>query len=206
MITTIYLMRHSEPLKGTNYIINNDSLQVRNEKNPLSVTGEKKAEVLSKQKEFQNIDSVFSSNYVRAVSTAKYFSNVNNISLNIDENFGERKFGIDSWEELPQGFEKNQITDPNFKMPKGECQTEVANRMYESLLDVLNTNKGKRVIIVSHATAITFLFIKLGLYKNDCISFNNKILIDKDFVWNAPEVFKLTFDEDKLIDIINIRY
>ena len=206
MITTIYLMRHSEPLKKANNDLNNDSLQVRNEKNPLSVMGEKKAEVLSKQKEFQNIDSVFSSNYVRAISTAKYFSYVNNISLNINENFGERKFGIDSWDELPLNFEKNQITDPNLKMPKGECQIEVADRMHNALLDVLNINRGNRIVIVSHATAITFLFIKLGLYKNDCISFNNKILIDKDFVWNAPEVFKLTFDEDKLIDIKNIRY
>lgn len=206
MITTIYLMRHSEPLKKTNNEFNNDSLQVRNEKNPLSVIGEKRAEFLSKEMEFQNIDTIFSSNYVRAICTAKYFSDVNNISLNINENFGERKFGIGSWEELPQDFEKNQITDPNFKMPNGECQIEVANRMHNALLDVLNTNRGKRVIIVSHATAIRFLFIKLGLYKNDSISFNDNILIDKDFVWNAPEVFKLTFDEDKLIDIKNIRY
>ena len=164
MITMIYLMRHSEPLKGTNYIFNNDSLQVRNEKNPLSIKGEKKAEYLSLQKEFQNIDAIFSSNYVRAISTAKYFCDVNNVGLNINEKFGERKFGIDSWEELPRDFEKNQITDPNFKMPNGECQIEVALRMYNALLDVLNTNKGKNVIIVSHATAITFLFIKLGLY------------------------------------------
>lgn len=42
-MTTIYLMRHSEPLKF-NIINCNDSLQLQNEKWPLSVEGEKLAE------------------------------------------------------------------------------------------------------------------------------------------------------------------
>ena len=68
----IYLMRHSEPLKPIN-INNNDSLQVQNEKWGLTINGEKIAEKKSKINELTDFDIVISSNYVRAISTAKYF-------------------------------------------------------------------------------------------------------------------------------------
>ena len=80
---TIYLMRHSEPLKPIN-INNNDSLQVQNEKWGLTINGEILANEKSKHIELNNFDIVISSNYVRAISTAKYFTKD---KLFIDENF-----------------------------------------------------------------------------------------------------------------------
>ena len=90
--TYIYIIRHSEVLKIENNInyVNEDD-QIRNEKIILSVDGERKAEKLSKIKELKNLDMLWSSNYVRAISTAKYLSLKNNIKINIDENFNERK-------------------------------------------------------------------------------------------------------------------
>ena len=70
---TIYVMRHSEPLKPIN-LNNNDSLQIQNEKWGLTVNGEKLAEKTSGLSELANFDVVISSNYVRALSTAKYFT------------------------------------------------------------------------------------------------------------------------------------
>lgn len=206
MNTTIYLIRHSEGINPKpNYVINSDILQVQNEKWPLSVKGEKKAEKLSLIQEMKNIDVVISSNYVRAMSTAKYIAEQNNKELNIIEPFGERKFGITSWDQLPTGFEKRQIEEPTFKMENGESQKEVAERMYKALTKVLTKNKGKRIAIVSHATAITFLFMKLGQYKDNCIYFKDNVIIDKNFRWNAPEVFQLQFTNDELITITNIK-
>ena len=69
----------------------NEDEQIRNEKIILSVDGERKAEKISKIKELKNLDMLWSSNYVRAISTAKYLSLENNIEINIDENFNERK-------------------------------------------------------------------------------------------------------------------
>ena len=99
-MTTIYFMRHSETLKYNN-INNNDSLQIQNEKWPLTINGEMIAREKSLKEDFSNFDIVFSSNYVRAISTAKYFTKD---KINIDEAFGERKFGINNWEELPAYF------------------------------------------------------------------------------------------------------
>lgn len=205
MNTIIYLIRHSEPTKIISHLINNDNLQIRNEKTVLSTSGEKKAEKLSSNEEMKNVDVVISSNYVRAIATAKYIAEYNNTNINIIDEFGERKFGIDNWNELPNDFEKKQIEDPNFKINNGENQREVADRMYNALIKVLNNYKGKKVVIVSHATAITFLFMKLGLYKDNCIYYNNKKLIDSNFKWNAPEVFKLNFCDNDLQSIENIK-
>jgi len=206
MKTVIYLVRHSEGLKRKVNIINSDSLQITNEKNPLSVNGEKKAEELSKIAEMKYIDLVISSNYVRTISTAKYICDVNDKDLHIIETFGERKHGVSSWDELPENFELKQMQDKDYKIENGESQVEVATRMYDSLVKVLKENLGKRIVIVSHATAITFLFMKLGKYKDNCVYFKDSIVIDKDFKWNAPEVFKLEFIEEELISIENVIY
>lgn len=205
-MTTIYLIRHSKPMNmHIKQIINSESLQIINEKNILSVEGEKRAEELSKIPELKNIDYIVSSNYARAMATAKYICKENNKDLNIIEDFAERKFGINDWSELPKDFAKRQFEDENYKIGNGENQKEVANRMYNALMNVVNKQEDKRVAIVSHATAITFLLIKLGAYQNKKIYFNNKLIMDETFKWNAPEVFKLEFKNNNLINIENIK-
>ncbi len=112
MSTTMYLIRHSKPLKVNNNL-NNDNLQIQNEKSSLSIEGEQMAKEKLNNKELNNIDALYSSNYVRAIQTAKYLAENNNIEINIISNLGERKFGIDSWEQLPESFERKQILDEN---------------------------------------------------------------------------------------------
>ena len=159
MSTTIYLIRHSKPLKVNNNL-NNDNLQIQNEKSSLSIEGEQIAKEKLNNKEFNNIDVLYSSNYVRTIQTAKYLAENNNIEINIMSNLGERKFGIDSWNQLPENFERKQILDENYKIGTGENQKEVRDRMYFAIIKILNENKNKRIAIVSHATAISFLIKK----------------------------------------------
>lgn len=89
--TIIYLIRHSEQLKIEGKYLSGDNEQIKNEKIILSIEGERKAKELSKREELKNIDVVYSSNYVRAIATAKYIANKNNLNINIDERLGERK-------------------------------------------------------------------------------------------------------------------
>ena len=189
------------------YINNSDDLQTENEKNPLSVDGEERARNLSLIDEMKDIDVVISSNYVRAISTAKYLAHQNKLDINIMEGFGERKFGVNSWNEKPKDFTQRQLDDENYKIKNGESRKETADRMYDTLMKVLDEYKGKRIAIVSHATAITYLFMKMFNYQKGTmnVDFNGKTIIDEKFVWNAPEVFKLIFSDDKLIDIENVK-
>ena len=89
--TTVYLIRHSKQLRIMNKLVKNEESQISNEKIILSVEGEKKAKEISKLRELSNIEILWSSNYVRAIATAKYIAEQNKIEINIDENFNERK-------------------------------------------------------------------------------------------------------------------
>ena len=91
--TIVYLIRHSEQLKVDGIKNIDENSQISNEKIILSVEGEDKARELSKREELNNIDVIWSSNYVRAISTAKYIAYNNNLEINIDSNFNERKLG-----------------------------------------------------------------------------------------------------------------
>ncbi len=203
---TIYLIRHSKTLKVSN-LFNNESLQFQNEKKSLSIEGEKIAKDKLSNKEFEYIDAIYSSNYVRAIQTSKYLAINNNLEINVVSDLGERKFGIDSWDELPNDFEKNQLLNECYKIGDGESQLEVKNRMYCFILKILNGYNNKKIAIVTHGTAILFLLMKwcnINLV-NDMfkIIFNDQIIFESNL--DYCETFKLEFDDNnKLINIENI--
>lgn len=205
-MTTIYLIRHSKPLKVNN-TFNSDNPQIQNEKSSLSIEGEQIAQEKLNKKELDNLDILFSSNYVRAIQTAKYLSVKNNLEINIISDLGERKFGIDSWKQLPENFERKQFLDENYKIGNGESQKEVSNRMYSTIMKILDEYKNKRIAIVSHATAISYLLKKwcdINIVDDKLrYSFNNNIILNGYF--NYCETFKLEFDDNnQLVNIQNI--
>ena len=206
-MTTIYLIRHSKPMKVNN-TFNKDNLQLQNEKSSLSIEGEQIAKEKLNKKEFDDIDIIFSSNYVRTIQTAKYLSEKNSAEINVISDLGERKFGIDSWDELPDNFERKQFLDENYKLNNGENQKEVRDRMYSVIMKILNKYPNKRIAIVSHGTAISFLLKKwcdVNIVDDKLrYNFKNEIILDGYF--NYCETFRLVFDdENKLIDIKNIK-
>ena len=155
-MTTIYLIRHSKTLKVNNDYTK-DNLQLQNEKQILSLEGEDIAKKHFSSDIYNNIDCVYSSNYIRSISTAKYVAEKNNLEINVLDDLGERKFGINSWNELPNDFEQKQLLDENYKIIEGESQKEVRSRMKSAIIEILNKSKGKNIVVVSHGTAIIFL-------------------------------------------------
>lgn len=150
------------------------------------------------------IDGIYSSNYVRAIATAKYIADINGLDVNVVSDFSERKFGVNVWSELPDDFEKRQFYDENYKIGDGESLNEVQERMHKALIQVLELNKRKKVCIISHATAMTTLFkIWCDVIPSDGYYFNGKFISDTN--WNYCELFKLEFDDDNsLINISNL--
>ena len=209
MIKEVYLIRHSKPLKVNNDK-NMDSLQIQNEKQPLSIEGENIAREKLNIEELKDIDKLYSSSYVRAISTAKYIAENNNIEINVINDFGERKFGINSWDELPDNFGEKQFLDENYKTEFGESKKEVRERTFNALMNVLK-NDDKKIAIVFHSTAMLFLIMtwcKVIPSKED---FSYKFLFNDEEVFNDKidycEIFKLTFDDkNKLINIENIKH
>lgn len=157
-MTTVYLIRHSEPLKNDIGIKDiNDDILLSNIKMPLSVNGEKLAEKISNQEEFKNIDVIWSSSYVRAMSTAKYFAYQDGLKVNISDKLGERIQGIKSWDEFPSDFEERQFKDENYKIGFGESRKETTIRLLGCLNGLLDQYREKKILIVGHSTAFAFL-------------------------------------------------
>lgn len=208
METVVYLIRHSEAISKSNLniIINSDSNQISNEKAFLSVSGEAKALELSRHQELQNIDAVYSSTYVRALSTAKYIACENNTIINVDERLNERKIGMISNMDV-RDFHRLQAKDFDFKLDSGESINQTKKRMVESLKNILMNESGNRVVVVSHSTALTALmssWCDLGYNYDDQIilTYNDKAVVTGQFT--APMIFKVVFDGMNVVDISSI--
>lgn len=209
-MTTVYLIRHSVRMKLDCIESCNTSQNdiVKREKIILSVEGEKRAQILSEEKELQNIDVVYTSNCVRTLQTAKYLMERQNLKVNIDERFDERRVGKDNTITHPDWFKK-QYFDEDYKTKGGESQREVKKRFESAFLEVIKKHKDKRIAIFSHGYAITFFLLKYcklvsiieGKLKYE---YNNKVIFEKKI--NAPEVFKLTLDGEEVKNIELIEF
>lgn len=204
-MTEIYLMTSSELYDKDNIITihNSDSKTLINEKAFLSVSGEKKAEEISKNKELQGFDAIYSSSYIRTLETAKYMALENNTVIHVDDRFNERKVGDLAPMEITE-LRVLQAKNFDFKLPNGESLNEAKKRIQKALKELLNNEKGNKVLIVSHPTIITALlstWCEVG-YNFDydiILSYDNKAIIDGNFSFS--NIIKLDFDDTNLINV-----
>ena len=211
-MTTIYLIRHSKKYNKSNYLSinttqNNSFLE---EKVILDIKGEKMAEEMSKKEEFKNLDVIYSSNCVRALQTAKYFYERDNLRPIIDDRFDERRVGIPNDKEYPDWYFR-QFNDMNFKTINGESVNECFNRFNEAFNEIIENNKGKRIAIFTHGNAMIYFLIhyidsyKVRNYKDFEFIYKNKIIFEGKI--NFLDAFKLEIDDNnKISNIKVIRY
>ena len=201
----VYLIRHSEQLKIKNEDEKNE--QIKNEKIILSVEGEKKAEKLSKISQLQNIEQLWSSNYVRAISTAKYISKENNIEINISSKLNERKLGdLETLKKMAKNkknsYTTEQLLNRKLKNKDGESCEEVSKRMKEKIQEIVE-NGPENIAIVSHGAAIKFYLSNFcRIDENINFIYNEKIIIKK--IINSPDIIELTFSNNSLRNIEHI--
>ena len=197
---TIYLVRHSVPYKNISYKNSLLDDYTQNILTPLSDEGETRAKEIT--------DKYFSNN-IKHLYSSEYSSETNNITINIFPYFNERKLG--NTKNIKEDFWLKQLKDENIKAPNGESQKEVRNRMLKGIKIVLNSMiDNESAVIISHATAITFLLmnwcelIDASLEdKKRHLKYKNKTIINDSF--KTPEIFKLTFtSKNKIIEITRI--
>ena len=209
-MTTLYLIRHSVRMKRDDIETYNTTQPriIKEEKIILSSEGEKRAEILSKEVELQNIDVLYTSNCVRTLATAKYMMESQNLKANIDERLDERRVGKPNDDIYPDWFIR-QYMDENYKTDGGESQKDVRKRMDEVINEILEKHKNKRIAVFAHAYAITFYLLKYCKLRHVSedrleIEYNGKTLYNRRL--NAPEVFKLTFNNKEIKNIELIEF
>lgn len=161
--TIIYLIRHAETVDENGIRNTSEDSQMINEKEILSVQGEEQSKKLSENIELQNLDVIWSSNYTRAKSTAKYIAHKNNLQYNIDERLRERKLG--NIEDLSKFMDNKETRDPSreqlafpeFKTRDGESANDTNKRINEFISEILKKYNGKRIAVISHGGTIEFI-------------------------------------------------
>ena len=205
--TIIYLIRHAETIEENGIRNTNEDSQIINEKEILSVEGEKQSQKLSTNSELKNIDIIWSSSYTRAKATAKYIADNNKLPINIDSNLNERKLG--NLKELGE-FMKNkktrdpsqeQLLDREFKTSDGESAEDTRKRMTKFFNKILQEYNGKKIAVVSHGGSIKFFLLNWCKVNEDVkLVYNNKVL---DIT--SPCLLKLTFRENELLNLEQIK-
>lgn len=197
----LYLIRHSAPfvkIKDRGRI----PFSEFSKNMILSVEGEKNASKLCNIQELSGVDAVYSSNSSRSIETAKYVAENNNLELIVDNRLNEREFGITYIDELPKNFNYNQFRDENYKLENGESLKEVNERIY----NLLNEVTGERIVFCIHGVMLMSYLQTICdvCFKDDKfkVSFNGKEIMNG--IMSNPDVFKIVFDNDRVIDIQRI--
>ena len=203
----IYIIRHCGPFVP---LVEKEKVtfEEKSKNMILSVEAEKKMEKISKIKELENIDMIYSSDSSRAIATAKYVANNNNLPIIIDDRLNERKFGITYIDELPENIIVKQFEDENYKLDNGESLKDVINRLEVVLNEILNNNT-KRVLISLHGIGM-MCFLKMFCdvkYNGEkfTVKVHEKVIFHEQI--KLPEIFKLEFNENKRgVCIYNVKY
>lgn len=132
--------------------------------------------------------SIYSSPILRAKETAKIIAEKLNIKeIKTENNFKERWPGVDNNKKVEdclknEIYEKLELKEKlNYpKHPGGETWTEILMRMNQGLENIINTDKNKIIIIVSHGDPLTML--RNYLLKRDVLC-----LFDHQYYFNRGE-------------------
>ena len=203
----IYLVKHSGPFVDIkNYEdYENVPWEDYNRNMILSVDGEKRAERLCEIDELNNVERIFASDSVRAIASAKYLAEKNNIKIELDERINERIFGIERLSELPKDFNKLSFDDKSFKMENGESFNDVDKRFINFINDLLNQDNNCYILFIHGLILLSYLeticdFKFDGM--NFDIKFNNKEILNGNP--KSPSVYKITYDENNFVIDVDI--
>ncbi|WLD95342.1 histidine phosphatase family protein [Alkalihalobacillus sp. AL-G] len=182
-MTEIYMVRHAH------------SVYTQNEYGRgLSEQGKKAAKNLTEILRNENIDFILSSPYRRAVETVKGIATHIGKTVQLVDGFKERTLAEKPVENFNDAIDK-LWSEPAFSFPGGESNEVAQARGVTSLRKVLKQHEDKRVVVGTHGNIMVLMMNY----------FNPNF--DRTF-WNQlemPDVYKLTFVKENLIDVQHIK-
>lgn len=152
----LFLLRHGKTIFNQNNIMQGqvDSKLTKGGR----IQAEKLAEILIGN----SIDKVYSSNLGRCKETITPFLDISGVPVEYCPELRERNYGI--YDGGPSEDWQNFLHDNgywgnfNFRPPEGESFYEVQERVTQKIEDIVQREKGKNILVVSHGSAlISFL-------------------------------------------------
>ena len=204
----IYLIRHS--MTGVN-VENYKNFRIvpwkeYNANMILSVDGEARAKNLCNVKELDNIEEIYASSSARAIATAKYLADKKKLSIKLDKRINELDFDVEYYKEMPDDFTQQMFGNKDLKINTHESFNDMDKRVNEFIGEILDSDKNNVAVVIHGILLLSYLG-----------SIANEVLEDKKFIVtfngkeilngtpSAPDIYKLSFDDKKLIDIDRIK-
>lgn len=177
-ITKVYFVRHAQPV----HIWEDDRTR------PLTAEGRKDAQIVTDFLKDKGIDVFYSSPYKRSYDTIAAAAAFYGKEIITDERLRERKKGVNGNQ---YGMFEKRWEDHDYCEEGGESIHMVQRRNMEALREILEKNKGKRIVAATHGTALSTI---LNFYHSEFGVKDFLRIID----W-MPYIIELDFDGDRLI-------
>ena len=204
---TIYLIRHSAPfVEIENYDdYKNVPWSEYNRNMILSREGEENAKKLCEIEELKPLDSVYSADSFRAIGTAKYVAEINNLKIKLDSRINERNLGVNTISELPENQTLESFKNKDYKFGVGESLNEVDKRFNSFIYELLENDDNNIALFIHGIIMMSFLQNNTDFSfdgKNMKLLFNNKEIYNEKM--KNPIVFKVEYENYTIVDIKEI--
>ena len=201
---TFYLIRHSAPfVEIENYEdYKSVSWNDYNRNIILSSEGEEKAKKLCDINEIKDLDAVYSADSFRAIGTAKYVAEMNNLKIKLDNRINERNLGVNTIKELPENLTLESFENKDYKFGEGESLNEVDKRFNSFIDEILKSDNKKTALFIHGIIMMSFLQNNTDFSydgKNMRLIFNDKEIYNDKM--KNPMIFKIDFESEKIINI-----
>ncbi|MDH5162437.1 histidine phosphatase family protein [Heyndrickxia oleronia] len=162
---------------------------------PLSARGFTDVKQITHLLKEENIDLIISSPYLRAKQTVEGIAKLLDKEILIMDDFKERILSNKKLEEFQVAISR-VWENPTYSWEGGESNLSAQKRGVKVTLEVVERFKGKNIVIGTHGNIMVLIMNH----------FNNKF----DFpFWqqlDMPDIYKLTFNYTKLIDVKRLWY
>lgn len=179
MITNIYLVRHAHSTYTPEEL-----------SRPLSSKGAEKVTALLLEK---NINHIIASPYKRAIQTVEGLAQTLNLDIQIEEAIRERKLS----EEPVEDFENSIMRvwkDFTFNFQGGESGLEAQSRGVKAILRIISEYRGQNIAVGTHGNIMVLIMNY----------FNKSYGYDFWTTLKMPDIYKLSFDGEKLMEVQRI--
>ena len=162
MKTIIYMIRHAKSIANDNGMFGGMTDY------DLSQEGLKQAEALADRLRDYEVDKIYCSPLKRAIQTITPTAKMKNMDINIVDNL--REINVGTWEDILRDDLRKMYPEENKYIDETEFYTgmagqeetiDVANRMYDAILEIAKDNLNKNVIVTSHVVAMRAFLCKI---------------------------------------------